>query len=132
MKGKENPSLILAFHGMLGRKKQTSLLLILLTMVFSFLTAATIYSGSSAQALQDTRCELYGEWQYLRLSDTDTDAAQVRENLPASAKVGTAMRDRDRSWCRQWAGGRYRNRRQRLCTTGAYRADQRKLSCTTG
>ena len=93
MKGKENPSLILAFHGMLGRKKQTSLLLILLTMVFSFLTAATIYSGSSAQALQDTRCELYGEWQYLRLSDTDTDAAQVRDNLPASAKASTAIQD---------------------------------------
>ena len=93
MKGKENPSLILAFHGMLGRKKQTSLLLILLTMVFSFLTAATIYSGSSAQALQDTRCELYGEWQYLRLSDTDTDAAQVRDNLPASAKGSTAIQD---------------------------------------
>ena len=93
MKGKENPSLILAFHGMLGRKKQTSLLLILLTMVFSFLTAATIYSGSSAQALQDTRCELYGEWQYLKLSDTDTDAAQVRENLPASAKASTAIQD---------------------------------------
>ena len=93
MKVKENPSLILAFHGMLGRKKQTSLLLILLTMVFSFLTAATIYSGSSAQALQDTRCELYGEWQYLRLSDTDTDAAQVRENLPASAKASTAIQD---------------------------------------
>lgn len=93
MKVKENPSLILAFHGMLGRKKQTSLLLILLTMVFSFLTAATIYSGSSAQALQDTRCELYGEWQYLRLSDTDMDAAQVRENLPASAKVSTAIQD---------------------------------------
>ena len=93
MKGKENPSLILAFHGMLGRKKQTSLLLILLTMVFSFLTAATIYSGSSAQALQDTRCELYGEWQYLRLSDTDTDAAQVRDNLPVSAKVSTAIQD---------------------------------------
>ena len=93
MKGKENPSLILAFHGMLGRKKQTSLLLILLTMVFSFLTAATIYSGSSAQALQDTRCELYGEWQYLRLSDTDTDAAQVRDNLPASAKASTAIQN---------------------------------------
>ena len=58
-----------------------------------FLTAATIYSGSSAQALQDTRCELYGEWQYLRLSDTDTDAAQVRENLPASAKASTAIQD---------------------------------------
>lgn len=93
MKVKENPSLILAFHGMLGRKKQTSLLLILLTMVFSFLTAATIYSNSSAQALQDTRCELYGEWQYLRLSDTDTDAAQVRENLPASAKASTTIQD---------------------------------------
>ena len=93
MKVKENPSLILAFHGMLGRKKQSSLLLILLTMVFSFLTAATIYSGSSAQALQDTRCELYGEWQYLRLSDTDTDAAQVRDNLPASAKASTAIQD---------------------------------------
>lgn len=92
MKVKENPSLILAFHGMLGRKKQTSLLLILLTMVFSFLTAATIYSNSSAQALQDTRCELYGEWQYLRLSDTDTDAAQVRENLPASAKPAQRFR----------------------------------------
>ena len=93
MKVKENPSLILAFHGMLGRKKQTSLLLILLTMVFSFLTAATIYSNSSAQALQDTRCELYGEWQYLRLSDTDTDAAQVRDNLPASAKASTAIQN---------------------------------------
>ena len=93
MKIKESPSIILAFHGMLGRKKQTSLLLILLTMVFSFLTAATIYSNSSAQALQDTRCELYGEWQYLRLSDTDTDAAQVRENLPASAKASTTIQD---------------------------------------
>lgn len=93
MKVKENPSLILAFYGMLGRKKQTSLLLILLTMVFSFLTAATIYSNSSAQALQDTRCELYGEWQYLRLSDADTDAAQVRENLPASAKASTTIQN---------------------------------------
>ena len=93
MKIKESPSIILAFHGMLGRKKQTSLLLLLLTMVFSFLTAATIYSNSSAQALQDTRCELYGEWQYLRLSDTDTDAAQVRENLPASAKASTTIQD---------------------------------------
>ena len=93
MKIKESPSIILAFHGMLGRKKQTSLLLILLTMVFSFLTAATIYSNSSAQALQDTRCELYGEWQYLRLSDTDTDAAQVRENLPASAKASTTIQN---------------------------------------
>ena len=60
MKIKESPSIILAFHGMLGRKKQTSLLLLLLTLVFSFLTAAVIYSVSSAQALQDTRCELYG------------------------------------------------------------------------
>ena len=93
MKIKESPSISLAFHGMLGRKKQTSLLLILLTMVFSFLTAATIYSNSSAQALQDTRCELYGEWQYLRLSDTDTDAAQVRDNLPASAKASTAIQN---------------------------------------
>lgn len=93
MKGKENPSLILAFHGMLGRKKQTSLLLILLTMVFSFLTAATIYSGSSAQALQDTRCELYGEWQYLRLSDTAADAAQVQGALPASAQVSTVIQN---------------------------------------
>ena len=66
MKIKESPSIILAFHGMLGRKKQTSLLLLLLTLVFSFLTAAVIYSVSSAQALQDTRCELYGKWQYLR------------------------------------------------------------------
>ena len=73
MKIKESPSIILAFHGMLGRKKQTSLLLLLLTLVFSFLTAAVIYSVSSAQVLQDTRCELYGEWQYLRLSDTAAD-----------------------------------------------------------
>ena len=65
MKIKESPSIILAFHGMLGRKKQTSLLLLLLTLVFSFLTAAVIYSVSSAQVLQDTRCELYGAWQYL-------------------------------------------------------------------
>lgn len=34
MKIKESPSIILAFHGMLGRKKQTSLLLLLLTLVF--------------------------------------------------------------------------------------------------
>lgn len=93
MKIKESPSIILAFHGMLGRKKQTSLLLLLLTLVFSFLTAAVIYSVSSAQVLQDTRCELYGEWQYLRLSDTDTDAAQVRENLPASAKASTTIQN---------------------------------------
>ena len=71
MKIKESPSIILAFHGMLGRKKQTGLLLLLLTLVFSFLTAAVIYSVSSAQALQDTRCELYGKWQYLRLSDSN-------------------------------------------------------------
>ena len=42
MKIKESPSIILAFHGMLGRKKQTGLLLLLLTLVFSFLTAAVI------------------------------------------------------------------------------------------
>ena len=59
MKIKESPSIILAFHGMLGRKKQTSLLLLLLTLVFSFLTAAVIYSVSSAQALQGTPAANY-------------------------------------------------------------------------
>lgn len=90
---KESPSIILAFHGMLGRKKQTGLLLLLLTLVFSFLTAAVIYSVSSAQVLQDTRCELYGEWQYLRLSDTAADAAQTQNTLPASAQVSTVIQD---------------------------------------
>lgn len=93
MKIKESPSIILAFHGMLGRKKQTSLLLLLLTLVFSFLTAAVIYSVSSAQVLQDTRCELYGEWQYLRLSDTAADAAHVQGALPASAQVSTVIQN---------------------------------------
>lgn len=93
MKIKESPSIILAFHGMLGRKKQTSLLLLLLTLVFSFLTAAVIYSVSSAQVLQDTRCELYGEWQYLRLSDTAADAAQAQNTLPASAHVSTVIQN---------------------------------------
>ena len=87
MKIKESSSIILAFHGMIGRKKQTSLLLLLLTLVFSFLTAAVIYSVSSAQVLQDTRCELYGAWQYLRLSDTASDAAQAQNTLPASAPL---------------------------------------------
>ena len=93
MKIKESPSIILAFHGMLGRKKQTGLLLLLLTLVFSFLTAAVIYSVSSAQVLQDTRCELYGEWQYLRLSDTAADAAQTQNTLPASAQVSTVIQN---------------------------------------
>ena len=93
MKIKESPSIILAFHGMLGRKKQTSLLLLLLTLVFSFLTAAVIYSVSSAQVLQDTRCELYGAWQYLRLSDTAADAAQAQNALPASAKVSAVTQN---------------------------------------
>ena len=93
MKIKESPSIILAFHGMLGRKKQTSLLLLLLTLVFSFLTAAVIYSVSSAQVLQDTRCELYGAWQYLRLSDTAADAAQAKNALPASAQVSTVTQN---------------------------------------
>ena len=93
MKINESPSIILAFHGMLGRKKQTSLLLLLLTLVFSFLTAAVIYSVSSAQVLQDTRCELYGAWQYLRLSDTAADAAQAQNTLPASAKVSTVIQN---------------------------------------
>ena len=93
MKIKESPSIILAFHGMLGRKKQTGLLLLLLTLVFSFLTAAVIYSVSSAQVLQDTRCELYGAWQYLRLSDTAADAAQVQGALPASAQVSTVIQN---------------------------------------
>lgn len=93
MKIKESPSIILAFHGMLGRKKQTGLLLLLLTLVFSFLTAAVIYSVSSAQVLQDTRCELYGAWQYLRLSDTAVDAAQAQNTLPASAQVSTVIQN---------------------------------------
>lgn len=93
MKIKESPSITLAFHGMLGRKKQTGLLLLLLTLVFSFLTAAVIYSVSSAQVLQDTRCELYGEWQYLRLSDTAADAAQAKNTLPASAQVSTVIQN---------------------------------------
>ena len=93
MKIKESPSIILAFHGMLGRKKQTGLLLLLLTLVFSFLTAAVIYSVSSAQVLQDTRCELYGEWQYLRLSDTAADAAQAQNALSASAQVSKVIQN---------------------------------------
>ena len=93
MKIKESSSIILAFHGMIGRKKQTGLLLLLLTLVFSFLTAAVICSVSSAQVLQDTRCELYGAWQYLRLSDTAADAAQAQNTLPASAHVSTVIQN---------------------------------------
>ena len=68
-------------------------MLLLLTLVFSFLTAAVIYSVSSAQVLQDTRCELYGAWQYLRLSDTAADAAQAQNTLPASAQVSTVIQN---------------------------------------
>ena len=123
MKIKESPSIILAFHGMLGRKKQTGLLLLLLTLVFSFLTAAVIYSVSSAQVLQDTRCELYGAWQYLRLSDTAADAAQAQNTLPASVQVSTVIQNG--IVLRRWRGGRDRNGRRYLCTAGTYRADQR-------
>lgn len=38
-------------YGMLGRKKQTGLLLLLLVLAFSFLTAAVIYSVSSSRGL---------------------------------------------------------------------------------
>ena len=38
-------------YGMLGRKKQTGLLLLLLVLVFSFLTEAVIYSVSSNRGL---------------------------------------------------------------------------------
>lgn len=89
----KKPSILrLAFRGMLGRKRQSSLLLALLLAAFSFIVTAAVYSDSSAKALQMTRCELYGRWQYLRLSDSADEIAQVHSALPSSAESSCTVR----------------------------------------
>lgn len=81
----------LAFRGMLGRKRQSGLLLALLLAAFSFIVTAAVYSDSSEAALQATRCELYGRWQYLRLSNSAEEIDQLRSALPAFAESSCAV-----------------------------------------
>lgn len=89
---KQDPIFLLAFRGMLGRKRQSGLLFALLLAAFAFIVTALLYSSSSAQALQKTRCELYGHWQYLQLSTSREETDRVRSALPASAESSCAVR----------------------------------------
>lgn len=89
---KQDPIFLLAFRGMLGRKRQSGLLFALLLAAFAFIVTAILYSSSSAQALQKTRCELYGRWQYLQLSTSREETDRVRSALPASAESSCAVR----------------------------------------
>lgn len=77
-------------RGILGRKRQSALLLAAIGVFFAFITAALCYFASAKQAQVERRYDLYGRWEAAQYGLTPAEAAAfLREKQPDSAGVAT-------------------------------------------
>ncbi|MEG1873897.1 MAG: hypothetical protein RR194_07575, partial [Ruthenibacterium sp.] len=79
---------VLAMKGMFGRKRQSVLLIAVLTAAFSFLAATAAYGAGAKTAARETRFNLYGTWQIARYNlapdSVDAFAATLKTTKTAT------------------------------------------------
>ena len=79
----------IAWKGLTGRRRDTGMMLCVLTAAFALIAAILCYDSSGALVMEETRKSIYGEWQIARYSMSETQAAEfVEETSPA--EIGRA------------------------------------------
>ena len=74
---------LIALHGLLGRKKDTRLLLLAVILTFLFLTMSTTVLSSMDHSEKEQRALLYGDWQVAAQGLTGEEADRLQANVPA-------------------------------------------------
>lgn len=75
----------IAWKGLKGRRRETSMILCILAAAFALITATLCYNNSGSLAMEETRKSIYGEWQIARYSLSKTEAAEfIEETNPAA------------------------------------------------
>ncbi|BCJ96752.1 hypothetical protein acsn021_43210 [Anaerocolumna cellulosilytica] len=75
----------IARSGMKGRKKDTLLLKVVITLTFAFVTAAILFQGSTDKTKSEQRKTLYGAWHAAYLGGTE----EILEKLSQEPEVDT-------------------------------------------
>jgi len=73
----------IARSGMKGRKKDTLLLKVVITLTFAFITAAILFQGSTDKTKSEQRKTLYGAWHAAYLGGTE----EILEKLSSEPEV---------------------------------------------
>ncbi len=81
----------LAIKGMRGRKKQTWLTLVILTMVIIVVMGSALYSYSSSVGDLQRKKETYGSWQFAYYEETKERVEQLKTNSELEVGVGTQL-----------------------------------------
>lgn len=75
----------IAWRGLKGRRRDTAMMLCVLTAVFALLTTVLCYQQSGSSAMTEQRKELYGAWQLARYDLTAAEADTfIRQTAPAA------------------------------------------------
>lgn len=79
----------IARSGLKGRKRDTLLLKIVITLAFIFIITATIYQSSTDETKSQQRYDLYGEWNgaYLQVNEDKINQFLANEKVDSYAKT---------------------------------------------
>lgn len=80
----------IALGGLRGRKKDTLLLKLVITLSFVFIVTSTVFQASLEKTKLEQRLDLYGEWHAAYLSGNQ-DILENIVNEPKIDKVGTSL-----------------------------------------
>lgn len=80
----------IAKRGLKGRKKDTFLLKLVITLAFIFIVASTIFQGSIDKTKLEQRLDLYGEWHAAYLK-ADEETVEKLKREPEVDKVGASL-----------------------------------------
>ncbi|WP_236909373.1 hypothetical protein, partial [Clostridium sp. Cult3] len=69
----------IANRGLKGRKKDTFLLKLVITLAFIFIVASTIFQASIDKTKQEQRLDLYGEWHAAYLNSDEETLERLRK-----------------------------------------------------
>lgn len=80
----------IALNGLKGRKKDTLLLKLVITLAFAFIISAVLFQSSLEKTKLEQRLDLYGEWQgaYLEGSEEILERLKTEEDID---KIGTSL-----------------------------------------
>lgn len=80
----------IANRGLKGRKKDTFLLKLVITLAFIFIVASTIFQASIDKTKQEQRLDLYGEWHAAYLNSDEETLERLRKE-PEIDKTGISL-----------------------------------------
>ena len=70
----------IAWKGLTGRRRDTGMMLCVLTAAFALIAAILCYDSSGALVMEETRKSIYGEWQIARYSMSETQVCRGNQS----------------------------------------------------